>query len=149
PAFMATPPTDPLEKPRSLREVYLEIVSHLPEVEAKPTGTSEKHGNELNDEVRLAGAMLGQILYEHEGSDFYRFIEAMRKATKTARKSSGRIGQEALDRLIQAELEKRPDDEAILWLQNTTKAFRLFLTLTGIIEGYHQSRTLNREQIGL
>lgn len=93
----------------------------------------------LTDDVRLLGALLGVIILEHEGADFYRFIERLRQAAKDAREQSGRIGVERIDRVIQAELANHEDDVQRALLHRAVAAFRLFLLLAGIAEEYHQS----------
>ncbi len=93
----------------------------------------------LKDDVRLMGALLGLIITEHEGADFYRFIERLRQSAKDAREQSGQIGVERMHRVIQQALEGQNDTEQRNLLHRAVAAFRLFLLLAGIVEEFHQS----------
>jgi phosphoenolpyruvate carboxylase len=103
-------------------------------------------GNALKDDVRLMGALLGLILNEHEGADFYRFIERLRQASKDAREQSGKIGVEKIHGVIQSELEGHDEVTQRSSLHRAVAAFRLFLLLAGIAEEYHQSAKFNHTE---
>jgi phosphoenolpyruvate carboxylase len=100
-------------------------------------------GNALSDDVRLMGALLGRILTEHEGAEFYRFIERLRQAAKEAREQSGEIGVEKLQNVLHAGLSNLDDDAQGSLLHRAVASFRLFLLLAGIAEEYHQSIKLS------
>jgi len=100
-------------------------------------------GNSLTDDVRLMGALLGLILTEHEGADFYRLIERLRKAAKVAREQSGEIGVEKIQNVLQGSISGLNDADQRSLLHRAVAAFRLFLLLTGIAEEYHQSIKLS------
>jgi phosphoenolpyruvate carboxylase len=100
-------------------------------------------GNSLTDDVRLMGALLGLILTEHEGADFYRLIERLRKAAKVAREQSGEIGVEKIQNVLQGSINGLDEADQRSLLHKAVAAFRLFLLLTGIAEEYHQSIKLS------
>jgi phosphoenolpyruvate carboxylase len=118
-----------------------------------PARASEKTSDALTDDVRLLGALLGLIISEHEGADFYRFIERLRQAAKEARELSGKIGVETIHRVIQSELAQHDETAQRSILHRAVAAFRLFLLLAGIAEEYHQSErfssTVQGEHQGL
>lgn len=107
---------------------------------------STKTGDALTDDVRLLGALLGLIISEHEGENFYRFIELLRQASKEARRQSGEIGVERIHRVIQDELAGKDDFCQRAQLHKAVASFRLFLLLAGIAEEYHQSQRFNEER---
>lgn len=97
----------------------------------------------LTDDIRLMGALLGLIITEHEGPEFYRFIERLRQAAKYARVQSGEIGVEKIHGVIQSELAHLDETAQRNLLHRAVAAFRLFLLLAGIAEEYHQSEKFN------
>lgn len=109
---------------------------------------SNKTGDALTDDVRLLGALLGLIICDHEGADFYRFIERLRQAAKDAREQSGRIGVERIHQVIQREMEGKDDFAQRAHMHKAVAAFRLFLLLAGIAEEYHQSEKFNTAHQG-
>lgn len=104
-------------------------------------------GNALKDDVRLMGAVLGLIISEHEGPQFYRFIERLRQASKDAREQSGKIGVEKIHGVIQNELQGLDEMAQRSTLHRAVAAFRLFLLLAGIAEEYHQSAKFSRSDL--
>ncbi len=137
-----------LERPKTHYELYLEIRSRLPMVKSRapvsppePAAPAPLEEAPLNDDVRLLGAILGLVLYEHQGAAFYTFIERLRQASKTARERLGELGFQEFEDILKTELGDRPIEEQVRWLEDAAAAFRLFLTLTGIAEGYHQRAT--------
>jgi phosphoenolpyruvate carboxylase len=121
-----------------------------PDSPSKPEnrGLSSAPGNALTDDVRLMGALLGLIIHEHEGTDFYRFIERLRQAAKEARAESGRIGLEKIQQVIEEALNNQDEEAQRSLLHRAVAAFRLFLLLAGIAEEYHQSIKYNVAQAG-
>ena len=105
--------------------------------------------NMLNTDVRLLGALLGKILVEHQGEGFYIFIERMRQAAKRSRADSKQASFEAFQNLIAEQLSGHTELETIQLLERAASAFRLFLTLTGIVEGYHQATEFQTHEQGL
>ncbi len=152
----------------SQRDLYLSVRKQLPslsELTGEPLNDSDrkedssaqtvvqsalstKTGDALTDDVRLLGALLGLIICEHEGADFYRFIEKLRQAAKDAREQSGQIGVERIHRVIQKELEGQNDEWQRAQLHRAVASFRLFLLLAGIAEEFHQSEKFNTNQQG-
>ena len=123
-SILLEPPSQVL----SQQDLYLSVLSQLPTMEAvrpdnipsvsvgtnpRPTvfekAVSTQTGDALTDDVRLLGALLGLIISEHEGEDFYRFIETLRQSSKDARRQSGQIGVEWIHRVIEAELLGKDD----------------------------------------
>jgi phosphoenolpyruvate carboxylase len=147
--------------PQSHREIYREIRAQLPDVkvqkglsaadEALATleGASCSLNDALIDDVRLVGAILGKILHECRGENFYRFIEAMRLESKTVRRQTGALAAEALEGVLNRHLNDLSPQDAVVLLLDATAAFRLFLTLIGMVEGYHQSLQFQYQQKGL
>jgi phosphoenolpyruvate carboxylase len=104
----------------------------------------------LNDDVRLLGALLGRIIFEHEGEDFYLFIEGLRSAAVRARKQHGEAGLSNIQDLIDTALnDKNTIEEKVHLLHDAASSFRLFLTLFGIAEGYHQVQSFRQLDLGL
>jgi phosphoenolpyruvate carboxylase len=104
----------------------------------------------LNDDVRLLGALLGRIIFEHEGEAFYLFIEGLRSAAVRARKQHGEAGLSDIQDLIDTALnDKKTLEEKVRLLHDAASAFRLFLTLFGIAEGYHQVQSFRQLDLGL
>ena len=121
-------------------------ISPLAQLVEAQLAEAHKVGNALKDDVRLMGALLGLIISEHEGPDFYRFIERLRQASKDAREQSGKIGVEKIHGVIQAELEGDDETAQRSTLHRAVAAFRLFLLLAGIAEEYHQSAKFNHSE---
>lgn len=130
-------------------DLYQSVLRRLPliaeeaetprEGESAPREMAHRPQDPLVDDVRLMGALLGLVLHEHEGPDFYRFIERLRQAARDARTQSGRIGVERIHGVIEAELRGKDDDAQRGVLHKAVAAFRLFLLLAGIAEEFHQS----------
>jgi len=148
-----------MPKVRTQAELYRAIRKQLPpvdgglEMESLESGLAQRTSDALTNDIRLLGALLGLIISEHEGADFYRFIERLRQASKEARTQSGRIGLEKIDKVIQSELSGLDEDSQRSVLHRAVAAFRLFLLLAGIAEEYYQSARFqengNCEQCGL
>ena len=130
--------------------LYHSVRRLLPLLDAKPDldddvrpdpARPEQSDNPLIEDIRLMGALLGLVIFEHEGEAFYRFIEQLRLASRDAREQSGQIGIETIQRVIHEQVESLTDEEARRSvLHRAVAAFRLFLLLAGIAEEYHQSR---------
>ncbi len=145
----------------SQRELYLFIRQKLPLIQESAPDTvigqdslttsktpDSLLNDELTDDVRLMGALLGLIISEHEGEDFYRFIERLRQASKDAREQLGKIGVEKIHQVIQSELADHDEEWQRSLLHRAVAAFRLFLLLAGIAEEYHQSEKFNTSHQG-
>jgi phosphoenolpyruvate carboxylase len=140
----------------SQADLYRSVLKRLPWVDGSPedravtaTSTAEKRSRDaLSDDVRLVGALLGLIIHEHEGENFYRFVERLRLAAKDAREQSGQIGVERIHWVIEDEIRGLDDDEQRALLHKAVAAFRLFLLLAGIAEEFHQSEKFNAAHAG-
>lgn len=131
-------------------QLYRDIRKQLPSVEESSDAELSGHSaarpsDALTDDIRLLGALLGLIIFEHEGADFYRFIERLRQASKEARSQSGQIGVEKIDQVIQSELRGLDDNTQRAVLHRAVAAFRLFLLLAGIAEEAYQSARFYEE----
>ncbi len=137
-------------------DLYQSVLKRLPLVaeeaeplrEQEPRESGQRTADPLVDDVRLMGALLGLVLYEHEGADFYRFIERLRQAAKDARSQSGRIGVERIHQVIELRLQGKDDDAQRAVMHKAVAAFRLFLLLAGIAEEYHQSEKFSMAYTG-
>ncbi|MDX2083911.1 MAG: phosphoenolpyruvate carboxylase [Candidatus Melainabacteria bacterium] len=99
----------------------------------------------LAEDVRLLGALLGLVIYEHQGAAFYRVIERLRQTARQTRRQTGLMGAEAFEDILQQEMEPLSLEARLNWFQQAVSAFRLFLTLAGIAEGYsrtHSNQTM-------
>ncbi len=135
----------------TVSELYRAVRNLLPSLPQQGHADSKKksfpenkdapaYENTLVDDIRLMGALLGLILYEHEGNDFYCFIERLRQAAKDAREQSGQIGVQTIQEIIQGEIAGGSEEQQRAFLHRSVAAFRLFLLLAGIAEEFHQSR---------
>lgn len=147
---------EPLDiQPKTHQDWFWEIRHTLPAVDSPIVGSPASKSPEQTDwdvvtsDVRLLGALLGRVLVEHQGADFYQFVESMRKASRDARRTAGSVGFEAFETLIDQALEGQPMAARINWLSQAASAFRLFLTLAGIAEGFHQSRDYLAQEQGV
>jgi phosphoenolpyruvate carboxylase len=136
------------ELPLTHQALYLSIRSRLPDFNPPPQNRNPiqtESQNDLLDDVRLLGALLGLIICEHRGVVFYQFIENLRRASKKARRQDNLAGFEAFENILQTTMANLTSAEKLSWLEDAASAFRLFLTLTGIAEGYHQSKIHHEE----
>ncbi len=100
-------------------------------------------------DVRLLGAMLGRVIYDHKGEAFFRFIENLRFTAKRTREKDGSVNRQAFGAIVRESLDHLSPEERIQWLDDAAVAFQLFLTLTGIAEGYHQSLQFIQDEKGV
>jgi phosphoenolpyruvate carboxylase len=84
--------------------------------------------------VRLAGALLGQVLTCHEGEAFYLLVERLRQTAKTTRKVDQALGWQAMNTLLDDTLAHQDEAQRLRTLEKVAAAFRLFLTLASITE---------------
>lgn len=104
------------------------------------TKTEDRGEDDLWDDVRLLGAILGTVLLEHAGEATYRTVESMRRAATRARSDSGMPDWTELERTVDSLLQECTPEERLRRLRDTCGAFRLFLALAGIAEAVHQAR---------
>lgn len=120
----------------------------------KPTWdvATEPTNDPVAEDVRLLGAILGLVILEHEGPEFYSRIEQLRQAAKVARQEPGGPNWSQLGKIIDEALEGRSATESLTWLSNSAAAFHILLALCKIAEGAHpprELRTMDRTLAGL
>ena len=99
----------------------------------------------LRADIRAMGALLGQIVHDHEGQEIFEKIEELRGLSKQWRTAgAGRIPETADEAdATFAELTKacsRLSNEEILVI---ARAFNFFLSIANAAEGHHRIRRLN------
>jgi len=101
--------------------------------------TMELHQN-LRENVRLLGGLLGASIRHHLGDEVFHKIEAIRVAAKADR--SQEVGER---KQLKAALSSLTDDQLV----PVTRAFNQFLSLANIAEQYHtvRRRAPNEERI--
>jgi phosphoenolpyruvate carboxylase len=108
----------------------------LAELEAR---AGDKKAAPLRRDVRSLGILLGEVLREQAGDDFFELVEALRKGTirlraaeaRRNRKEAARLGAEAL-KLVHSQ----PVEQAIL----LTRAFAFYFELINLAETNHRKR---------
>ena len=133
------------QPPKSHEALYREIRASLPQVTlnaALPNIKSKSifSNSQLTQDVRLIGAILGKLIAEHEGETFYCFIETLRQTAKIARHELGEVGFQAMHTVMETFFADNPSQQYtsdIPQLEKAASAFRLFLMLTALVEGYH------------
>ena len=91
----------------------------------------------LRRNVNMLGTLLGNVIREHRGEDFFNKIELIRRLSKAARNddvdsealTTGKTDQQSLLELLHG----LPDDELV----PVVRAFSHFLNLTNIAEQFH------------
>ena len=98
-----------------------------PAVRAEPRGIGTAGARDpLSREVKLLGALLGQVIVEQQGEAFLGLVERVRRATIEQR----RTGNEAARRAVARELDAidLASAEALI------RAFSLYFLLTNLAE---------------
>ncbi|HXG40872.1 MAG TPA: phosphoenolpyruvate carboxylase, partial [Candidatus Limnocylindrales bacterium] len=96
----------------------------------------------LAREVRLLGALLGQIIVEQEGLEFLELVERVRLATIARRRAAH---DEERERLT-AELSALLDGLDLGRLEALARAFGLYFQLVNLAEERHRVRTLRTRE---
>ncbi|MBJ94948.1 MAG: phosphoenolpyruvate carboxylase [Rickettsiales bacterium] len=94
----------------------------------------------LSEDIQLLGELLGQVLIEQEGREFYNLVEEVRALAKAGRtKTTGSLGR------LQAIIAKLsvPD------MHRLARAFSHFLSLSNIAEQQHRIRRRRQYQADL
>ncbi len=102
------------------------------------SATLQENPSLLRRNVNMLGTLLGDVIREHKGDDFFNKIEAIRRLSKAARNHEaqdemsvrGTTDQQALLELLHG----LPDDELV----PVVRAFSHFLNLTNIAEQHYQ-----------
>ena len=108
-----------------------------PAVRAEPRGIGTAGARDpLSREVKLLGALLGQVIVEQQGEAFLGLVERVRRATIEQR----RTGNEAARRAVARELDAidLASAEALI------RAFSLYFLLTNLAEEKERVRRLRR-----
>ncbi len=112
-----------------------------PAVRAEPRGIGSATARDpLAREVKLLGALLGQVIVEQEGPDALDLVERVRKATIALRRPGG--GSES-DRLRLADTLDSVDTRQAAIL---IRAFSLYFQLTNLAEEKQRIRRLRQRQ---
>ncbi len=108
-----------------------------PAVSAEPRGIGTAGARDaLAREVKLLGALLGQVIVEQQGEPFLAFVERVRRATIEQRRS----GSEAARRAVARELDAIGPADA----EGLIRAFSLYFLLTNLAEEKERVRRLRR-----
>ncbi|MFN8624194.1 MAG: phosphoenolpyruvate carboxylase, partial [Chloroflexota bacterium] len=112
-------------------------LDHNPAVRAEPRGIGTAGARDpLSREVKLLGALLGQVMVEQRGLAFLGLVERVRRATIELRRS----GSEAARRTLQRELDALELGDA----EGLIRAFSLYFLLTNLAEEKERVRRLRR-----
>ena len=104
---------------------------------AEPSGIGTSGARDpLAREVKLLGALLGQVIAEQEGEDLLRLVERVRRLTIDLR----RTGRSAHRRELLSLLETLPDDR----IEHLIRAFSLYFHLTNLAEEKQRVRRLRQ-----
>ena len=99
--------------------------------------TPPENSSLLRRNVNMLGTLLGDVIREHKGEDFFNKIEMIRRLSKAARNEETQDGLLAPDKTDQQALLELlhglPDDELV----PVARAFSHFLNLTNIAEQFH------------
>lgn len=108
-----------------------------PAVRAEPRGIGSAGARDpLSREVKLLGALLGQVMVEQRGEAFLALVERVRRATIEQR----RTGSDAARRTLAREL----DEIDLTAAEGLTRAFSLYFLLTNLAEEKERVRRLRR-----
>jgi phosphoenolpyruvate carboxylase len=108
-----------------------------PAVRAEPRSSGSARARDpLSREVKLLGALLGQVIAEQEGAELLELVERIRRRA-IARRRHGEAGDEVFD-----ELDALPPDR----LAALARAFTLYFLLTNLAEEKHRLRILARRE---
>lgn len=143
----ATPPTSTTNTQHTqwLWQAYQQLKANLPAITGLPQLETQRlqasflQASLSQQLVRLLGSILGQVLFEQEGEAFYQLVETLRRRAKTGRQQQGEIDVMALSSTLQESLGNNTTPiERLTQLEKVASAFRLFITLTNLIESVLQ-----------
>jgi phosphoenolpyruvate carboxylase len=104
-----------------------------PAVEAEPAGIGSSSARDaLSREVRLLGALLGQVIAEQAGEEVLAIVERVRRLTIDLRKNPSPTRQLGLRAIL--------DELAPEQLEPVIKSFSLYFHLTNLAEEKHRVR---------
>ena len=105
---------------------------------AEPRGIGSARARDpLAREVKLLGALLGQVIVEQEGPELFELVESLRRSAIRRRTSEAPGALEA-----DAALAGRPIDELLA----VARAFTAYFLLINLAEEKHRVRTLRRRE---
>ncbi|HEY7590224.1 MAG TPA: phosphoenolpyruvate carboxylase [Candidatus Limnocylindrales bacterium] len=110
-------------------------------VRAEPAGIGSAGARDpLAREVKLLGALLGQVIVEQAGAELFETVEAIRRAAIAARRGDDPDAADRLDTAV-AETTTDPDRAAAV-----IRAFALYFQLVNLAEERHRVRTVARRR---
>jgi phosphoenolpyruvate carboxylase len=92
----------------------------------------------LAREVKLLGALLGQVIIEQEGPELFELVEQLRRAAIRGRKAGP---EETIERALHA-LDRSAPEELVA----VARAFTAYFLLVNLAEEKHRVRTLRRRE---
>ena len=92
----------------------------------------------LAREVKLLGALLGQVIVEQEGPELFDLVEQLRRAAIRGRKAGP---EETIERALHALDERSPTE-----LLAVARAFTAYFLLVNLAEEKHRVRTLRKRE---
>ncbi len=118
--------------------------SSNPAIRAEPRGIGTARARDpLAREVKLLGALLGQVIVEQEGLPALELVERVRKATIAVRRHGpGTLAGRAESGRLAAEL----DDIELRDAETLIRAFGLYFQLTNLAEEKQRTRALRQQQ---
>src|SRR5215470_17561777 len=108
--------------------------TRLAELTADTSDPAKEHP--LRRDVRSLGILLGRVLVEQEGEEFFGVVEQLRKLLIQQRDASSRAGNAGLMSQAREIIQVLPVDTAY----RVTKAFAIYFELTNLAETNHRKR---------
>ena len=110
-----------------------------PAVRGEPRGIGTAGARDpLAREVRLLGALLGQVIVEQEGLDLLELVERVRRRTIALRRAE--------DPAERARLSAELDSLDLARAEALIRSFGLYFQLVNLAEERHRVRTLRRRE---
>jgi len=114
-------------------------------VRAEPRGIGSAGARDpLAREVRLLGALLGQVIVEQAGVGLLELVERIRRRRIQLRREVDGADRERLEAELEAELAGLDPDR----IEVVIRAFGLYFQLVNLAEERHRVRTLRRRERG-
>ena len=127
-------PSDPITRREASPQPSAEVASR-----AEPRGIGSAGARDpLAREVKLLGALLGQVIIEQEGPQLFELVEQLRRAAIGQRAGRGEWAHDEAPRII----EGRPVAE----LLSVARAFTAYFLLVNLAEQKERVRTLRRRE---
>jgi phosphoenolpyruvate carboxylase len=102
--------------------------------------TTDASAEQVADDVRLLGSLLGLVILEHAGESFYRSVEELRQAARLARHEPGGPNWAELAHIIDRALDGKSSEQALSWLGDWAGAFHILLQLCKVVDAVHHQR---------